>query len=184
MQVWLTFEETGELLNCSAAAARTHAIANQWERRRGSDGITRVILPLDSARKFILGYATKQSATPHQQPERAERAAPLPEKPEPVLKDTITNPKIAASKANADARMCQRGFQQSVTFLADRSIGTLRLQPLVAELGQSRNVWAGMPQNFNPCSGRKYADPLAPGLHPRFTMSCWESARLDKAALC
>ena len=70
MQVWLTFEETGELLNCSAAAARTHAIANQWERRRGSDGITRVILPLDSARKFILGYATKQSGTAlHQQPD-------------------------------------------------------------------------------------------------------------------
>ena len=175
MQVWLTFEETGELLHCSPAAARKHAIANQWERRRGSDGITRVILPLDSARKFIISYATKESAPAPQEPaERAETATRLPENGEPTVETSIPDPEARAFKETRDARMCQRSFQQSVIFLADPSTKSVRLQPLAAKLTQNRNVWPG----------RAYAHSLAPGLHPRFAMSCWEGARLGKSALC
>jgi hypothetical protein len=62
MQLWLTFEELGEWLNCNSQAARNHVYENQWERRRCSEGITRALLPPNLARAFILGYAAKQCA--------------------------------------------------------------------------------------------------------------------------
>jgi hypothetical protein len=60
MQLWLTFEELGELLNCDPDSARKHVYANQWERRRCSDGITRTVLPPESAREFMLAFAARQ----------------------------------------------------------------------------------------------------------------------------
>src|SRR5262245_47503227 len=57
MQLWLTFEELGGFLNCDAEGARDHVYANQWERRRDSDGVTHAALPPDAARAFMLKYA-------------------------------------------------------------------------------------------------------------------------------
>jgi hypothetical protein len=44
-QLWLTFEEIADLFYCDTAGARSRMIANQWERRRCRDGLTRAQLP-------------------------------------------------------------------------------------------------------------------------------------------
>lgn len=61
MQVWLTFTELGEMLGCDSIGARDHVYGNAWERRRCSDGVTRALLPPDSARDFLLRYLATQS---------------------------------------------------------------------------------------------------------------------------
>jgi hypothetical protein len=58
-QVWVTFEEIQDLFTCDAAAARSRVIFNQWERRRCSDGLTRVLLPPEAAHEFMLGHSRK-----------------------------------------------------------------------------------------------------------------------------
>jgi hypothetical protein len=71
-QVWATFEEIAELFDLDVTGARNHVIANQWERRRYTDGITRAILPPDAARKLMIGYAA-QLTQPHERTGSAER---------------------------------------------------------------------------------------------------------------
>lgn len=61
-QVWVTFEEIQELFTCDAAAARSRVIFNQWERRRCSDGRTRVLLPPEAAHEFMLGHSRKHES--------------------------------------------------------------------------------------------------------------------------
>jgi hypothetical protein len=61
-QLWLTFEEIQEMFGCDAADARRRVIANEWERRRGHDGLTRALLPADVAHDYMLGYRRKQEA--------------------------------------------------------------------------------------------------------------------------
>jgi hypothetical protein len=66
-QVWLTFDEIAEYYDCDSAGARSRAIANQWERRRCSDGQFRVQLPPEAGHAFMLNYASMyepQSAGP------------------------------------------------------------------------------------------------------------------------
>jgi hypothetical protein len=58
-QLWLTFEEIADLFYCDTAGARRRVIANQWERRRYSDGLTRAQLPPDVAHEFMLRYRSK-----------------------------------------------------------------------------------------------------------------------------
>jgi hypothetical protein len=58
-QVWLTFGEIQDLFNCDAADARRHVIANQWERRRGHDGLVRALLPAAVADDYMLHYRSK-----------------------------------------------------------------------------------------------------------------------------
>jgi hypothetical protein len=56
-QVWVTFEEIQDLFTCDAASARSRVIFNQWERRRCSDGLTRVLLPPELAHEFMLRHS-------------------------------------------------------------------------------------------------------------------------------
>jgi hypothetical protein len=53
-QVWLTCDEIAEFYHCDGAGARGRAFANQWERRRCSDGEIRVLLPQEEARAFMV----------------------------------------------------------------------------------------------------------------------------------
>jgi hypothetical protein len=61
-QLWLTFEEIADLLDCDAADARRRVFANQWERRRYADGLTRAQLPPEVAHEFMLRYSRKHEA--------------------------------------------------------------------------------------------------------------------------
>jgi hypothetical protein len=58
-QVWLTFEEIQDFFGCDAAGARRRVIANEWERRRGHDGLTRALLPPEVAHDYMFGYRGK-----------------------------------------------------------------------------------------------------------------------------
>jgi hypothetical protein len=61
-QLWLTFEEIADLFSCDAAGARSRVIANQWERRRCHDGLTRAQLPSEAAHEFMLRYTSKHES--------------------------------------------------------------------------------------------------------------------------
>lgn len=43
-QIWLTYDELGELMDCDAVAARTIAVALPLDRRRSHDGRSRAKL--------------------------------------------------------------------------------------------------------------------------------------------
>jgi hypothetical protein len=58
-QVWLTFEEIQDLFSCDAADARRRVIANQWERRRCTDGVFRAQLPPEAAHEYMLRYRSR-----------------------------------------------------------------------------------------------------------------------------
>jgi hypothetical protein len=53
-QVWLSFEEIQQLFSCDAVAARRRVVANQWERRRCSDGLVRAQVPSEVACDFFM----------------------------------------------------------------------------------------------------------------------------------
>jgi hypothetical protein len=53
-QVWLSFDEIQQAFGCDAADARRRVIANQWERRRCSDGMVRAQVPPDVAQNFFM----------------------------------------------------------------------------------------------------------------------------------
>ncbi|HEY3641095.1 MAG TPA: hypothetical protein VGL31_08370 [Xanthobacteraceae bacterium] len=61
-QLWLTFEEIADLFDCDPAGARRRVIANQWERRRYNDGLTRAQLPDEVAHEFMLRYGNKHES--------------------------------------------------------------------------------------------------------------------------
>jgi len=61
-QLWLTFEEIADLFSCDSAGARSRVIANQWERRRCHDGLTRAQLPSEAAHEFMLRYTRKHES--------------------------------------------------------------------------------------------------------------------------
>jgi hypothetical protein len=61
-QLWLTFEEIADLFYCDTADARRRVFANQWERRRYSDGLTRAQLPPEVAHEFMRRYSSKHEA--------------------------------------------------------------------------------------------------------------------------
>jgi hypothetical protein len=61
-QIWLTFEEIADLFYCDIAGARRRVIANQWERRRYSDGVSRVLLPPEVAHEFMLRHKSKHES--------------------------------------------------------------------------------------------------------------------------
>jgi hypothetical protein len=56
-QIWLTYNELGQLFHCNALAARRAAERNAWPARRSSDGNIRVKLPPAAAHEFIMSYA-------------------------------------------------------------------------------------------------------------------------------
>jgi hypothetical protein len=53
-QVWLSFDEIQQLFSCDAADARRRVVANQWERRRCSDGLVRAQVPSEVAYDFFM----------------------------------------------------------------------------------------------------------------------------------
>jgi hypothetical protein len=61
-QIWLTFEEIADLFYCDTAGARRRVIANQWERRRYSDGVSRALLPPEVAHEFMLRHKSKHES--------------------------------------------------------------------------------------------------------------------------
>jgi hypothetical protein len=64
-QVWLSFDEIQQLFNCDTADARRRVVANQWERRRCSDGLVRAQVPSDVAHDFfMLRYRRRPESRP------------------------------------------------------------------------------------------------------------------------
>jgi hypothetical protein len=64
-QVWLSFDEIQQVFGCDAADARRRVIANQWERRRCSDGLVRAQVPSDVAHDFfVLRYRSQPESSP------------------------------------------------------------------------------------------------------------------------
>jgi hypothetical protein len=55
-QVWLTYEELGELMKCEPGEARRAVIEQEWSRRKSSDGFTRVKLSPALAHQYMLSY--------------------------------------------------------------------------------------------------------------------------------
>jgi hypothetical protein len=69
-QVWLSFDEIQQVFSCDTADARRRVVANQWERRRCSDGLVRAQVSSDVAYDFFMLRC-------HHQPE--SRPAPVNE---------------------------------------------------------------------------------------------------------
>src|SRR5580693_2741757 len=64
-QVWLSFDEIQQVFSCEAADARRRVVANQWERRRCSDGLVRAQVPSDVAYDFfMLQYRREPESRP------------------------------------------------------------------------------------------------------------------------
>jgi hypothetical protein len=64
-QVWLSFDEIQQLFSCDAADARRRVVANQWERRRCTDGLIRDQVPSDVAHDFfMLSYRLQPESRP------------------------------------------------------------------------------------------------------------------------
>ena len=61
-QVWLSFDEIQQVFGCDTADARKRVVANQWGRRRCTDGLVRAQVPSDvhgakeEARRAILPH--------------------------------------------------------------------------------------------------------------------------------
>src|ERR687884_2249622 len=45
---WLTFDELGEAMGCSASAARARALRRRWRRQTDNRGNVRVLVPEDA----------------------------------------------------------------------------------------------------------------------------------------
>jgi len=63
-QVWLTYEELGELMKCEPGEARTAVIKEEWSRRKSRDGFTRVKLSPSLAHQYMLNYAARFDRDP------------------------------------------------------------------------------------------------------------------------
>ena len=64
-QVWLSFDEIQQVFSCEAADARRRVVANQWERRRCSDGLVRAQVPSEVAHDvFMLRYRHQPESRP------------------------------------------------------------------------------------------------------------------------
>lgn len=56
-QIWLTYDEAGDLFGCDAATARERAIASGYDRKKSRDGQTRIKLSLSAAHDYMVAYA-------------------------------------------------------------------------------------------------------------------------------
>lgn len=64
-QVWLSFDEIQQVFGGDTADARRRVVANQWERRRCSDGLVRAEVPADVAYDFfMLRYRPEPESRP------------------------------------------------------------------------------------------------------------------------
>jgi hypothetical protein len=64
-QIWVSYDELGEMLGATADQARATAVDAGWSRRRSRDGVSRVRLPPKMAHEFILAYATSAVQVDH-----------------------------------------------------------------------------------------------------------------------
>jgi hypothetical protein len=119
-QLWLTFEEIADLFYCDAAGARRRVIANQWERRRYSDGLTRAQLPPEVAHEFMLRYARKHESRGATVDEfdaarRVFSQAEMECTDDVLLKPDVTSLKrtVIGSPPPWDARSAQRSRQSA-----------------------------------------------------------------------
>ena len=62
-QIWLTYSELATELSCDKTSARERAIARAWDRRRCSDGQTRVKLHPQLASDFLAKHGSAQADT-------------------------------------------------------------------------------------------------------------------------
>ena len=60
-QVWLSFDEIQQAFGCDAADARRRVIANQWERRRCSDGVVRAEVPPDGRPRLLHAHLPQRA---------------------------------------------------------------------------------------------------------------------------
>ena len=87
-QVWMTYQELGDLAGIGPQEARDFAIARTWGRRRSQDGQTRVKLPQDLVSAYLLSLvqppqsdlgsklaAILRSALPQEKSEARQAAA-------------------------------------------------------------------------------------------------------------
>jgi hypothetical protein len=58
-QVWVTYEELGEVLRSGPSAVQQAIIENDLPRRKSSDGRTRIKLSPTLAHEFMLNYAAR-----------------------------------------------------------------------------------------------------------------------------
>jgi hypothetical protein len=97
-QVWVTFEEIKGLFNCDPASARSRVIFSQWERRRFSDGVTRVLLPPEEAYEFMLCQSRNAVLAALCHVLGSEASSPLPEGCAPQAAPRMVAPPHAASR--------------------------------------------------------------------------------------
>ena len=60
-QIWLTYDEAGDLFGCDAATARERAIVGGYDRKKSRDGQTRIKLSLSAAHDYMVAYAQGQT---------------------------------------------------------------------------------------------------------------------------
>lgn len=56
-QVWLTYEELGEMMNWEPSQVRRAIVDCDWPRKRSRDGQTRIKLSPTLAHEFMINYA-------------------------------------------------------------------------------------------------------------------------------
>jgi hypothetical protein len=126
MQLWLTFEELGTVLKCDPARARNHVYANQWERRRGCDGVTRAVLPIDLMRDFLLSLLAQQGETPVAPAAQADEIEEAEEVEKIDLAPPVRKPN-PNRRTKVDAR---RGRQVYVAARPDFAMPWIAMRPL------------------------------------------------------
>lgn len=58
-QIWMTYEEVGELLGCDPYEARSHGLNAGWARKKSRDGQTRLKLPSSAVHMFLDRYVER-----------------------------------------------------------------------------------------------------------------------------
>ena len=91
-QLWLTDQELGEELGCTASAARTTAISNGWARKKSQDGFSRTLLPHLMMTAFILKTARHYADSGVSVDHMVAMLRYIPDKPVP----TLATPKVAS----------------------------------------------------------------------------------------
>lgn len=57
-QLWLTYHEIADHLDCDAEQARAITSSKGWPRKHSSDGMTRIMMPPDMMRSYFLNAVT------------------------------------------------------------------------------------------------------------------------------
>ncbi len=65
MQLWLSYKELGDFFQIEEKRAREQIIEAGWTRRKGSDGLTRVMLPPATAHTYLLEFALSARVDEH-----------------------------------------------------------------------------------------------------------------------